>query len=188
MFVVLLPAFFGIFFYSDVGEGLSWIILWCKSVDGLFVPLFWYTIFSVFSFIAGFSNLGKKTESPLLWTMITEILTVIWFVAAILLLAKVFGDPNYMEYTDTFADAFIAVFGILVQIVLIIAIAVIGLITPAIHGITYTIRCLRVGIFKKAALPIIGLILMFFVPLIGSIVLVVYESDLKKKLASYEEY
>ncbi len=187
MFAVLLPAFFGIFF-SDVGEGSSPIILWCKSVDGLFTPLFWYTIFSVFSFVAGFFNLGKKTESPLLWSMITEILTIVWLAAAILLLAKVFGDPNYMEYTNTFADAFLAIFGILVQVVLIIAIAVIGLITPAIHGITYTIRCLRVGIFEKAALPIIGLILMFFVPLVGSIVLVVYESDLKKKIASYEEY
>lgn len=187
MFAALLPSFLGVIF-SNTSVATSEMILWFKSASGFIMPLFIYTVFLSFSFVAGFFNLGKKSESPLLWTLITEILDIVWIIVTIILLSIVFGDPDYMEYTDTFADAFIAIFGVLVQIVLIFVIGAIGLLVPAIHGITYTIRCLRVGIFKKETLPIVGLVFMFLLPVVGSIILSVYESELKKRIGSYEDY
>lgn len=182
MFVALIPGFSSLF--VEANDNSSQFLLWCKSVDGLFYPLFALAGCSIVFGIIGLFNLGSKKESPIKMALFAEIAGIVWFICTFFVWIAMFSDPYYISYSNTVADIFVALFGFIFQLFFIAFLYCLICFTVSLHTIAYTIRSLRIGIFKDDPLVIVGLVFCFIFPLVGMILITVYESKLQKALAN----
>lgn len=179
MFGLLLPSFIASVLLDTESGATSFLI----GADLFVLILFALSGFAFVSTVFAFIPSKEKSKSPMLMSAIGEAVSFVWFPYVFLVFSSVLstnansGDGSASGLGLAIGIVLLAVLGI----VFIIAVNAFMFVPIKLHAITYSIRNIRNGTFESKAIVIAGTILLFLIPVIGQVLICIYEGQLEKR-------